>query len=183
MYRIDNKTTQTRAPQLPHTSRKTNPRVSASTRVAHKTNVSRPHLRRNQMTDKVVPNNIHVKAKKTKVEDHPRNSSISNKTKFVTACNDSFKSKTSNVNAVCAAYGKCLIDSNHFACVTKILHDVNARIEKPNVVPISTRKPKSQAKKSIATPHKKTVASETTTQKSKGYYRMLHEKTSKEWKW
>nr|GFA06756.1 retrovirus-related Pol polyprotein from transposon TNT 1-94 [Tanacetum cinerariifolium] len=46
-----------------------------------------------------------------------------------------------------------------------------------NVVPISTRKPKSQAKKSVATPRKKTVASETTTQKSKSYYRMLHEKT------
>nr|GEV32332.1 retrovirus-related Pol polyprotein from transposon TNT 1-94 [Tanacetum cinerariifolium] len=50
-------------------------------RVAHKTNVSRPQLRSNQMTDKVMPNNSHVKAKKTKVEDHPRNSSISNKTK------------------------------------------------------------------------------------------------------
>nr|GEW65298.1 hypothetical protein [Tanacetum cinerariifolium] len=55
--------------------------------------------------------------------------------------------------------------------------------KKPNVVPISTRTPKSQAKKSIATPRQKTVASETTTQKSKSYYRMLHEKTSKAWKW
>ncbi|GKA90069.1 retrovirus-related pol polyprotein from transposon TNT 1-94, partial [Tanacetum coccineum] len=51
------------------------------------------------------------------------------------------------------------------------------------VVPISTRKPKSQANKSVATPHKKTVASESTTQKSKSYYRMLYEKTSKAWKW
>nr|GEW91449.1 ribonuclease H-like domain-containing protein [Tanacetum cinerariifolium] len=85
--------------QLPQTSRNTNPRVSTSTGVAHKTNVSRPQLRSNQMTDKVVPNNTHVKAKKTEVQDHPRNSSISSKTKFVTACNDSLKSKTSNVNA------------------------------------------------------------------------------------
>nr|GEU46222.1 retrotransposon protein, putative, unclassified [Tanacetum cinerariifolium] len=91
--------------------------------------------------------------------------------------------KTSNVNVVCATYGKCLIDSNHFACVTKLLHDVNVRTKKPNVVPIITRKPKSQTKKSIATPRKKTVASETTTYKSKSYYRMLHEKTSKAWKW
>nr|GEU34893.1 hypothetical protein [Tanacetum cinerariifolium] len=83
MYRIDNKTTQTRAPQLPQTSRNTNPRLSTSTGVAYKTNASRPQLRSNQMTDKVVPNNSYVKAKKTKVEDHPRNSSISNKTKSI----------------------------------------------------------------------------------------------------
>nr|GEW33038.1 hypothetical protein [Tanacetum cinerariifolium] len=36
-------------------------------------------------------------------------------------------------------------DSNHFACVTKILNDVNARTKKPNVVPISTSKPKEVA--------------------------------------
>nr|GEW89246.1 putative retrotransposon protein [Tanacetum cinerariifolium] len=85
MYQINNRTTKTRAPQLPQTSRNTNPRVSTSTGVTHKTNVSRPQLRSNQMTHKVVPNNSHVKAKKTEVEDHPRNSSISNKTKSVTA--------------------------------------------------------------------------------------------------
>nr|GEW75497.1 integrase, catalytic region, zinc finger, CCHC-type, peptidase aspartic, catalytic [Tanacetum cinerariifolium] len=113
----------------------------------------RPQLRSNQLTDKVVPNNSHVKAKKTKVEDHHRISSISDKTKSVTACNDSLKSRTLNVNAVCATCGKCLIDSNHFACVTKLLLDVNTRTKKPNVAPISTRKPISQAKKSIATPH------------------------------
>nr|GEV61166.1 retrovirus-related Pol polyprotein from transposon TNT 1-94 [Tanacetum cinerariifolium] len=151
--------------------------------VTHKTNVSRPQLRRNQMTDKVVPNNSHVKAKKTEVEDHPMNYSISNKTKSVTTFNDILKSRTSNVNAVCATCGKCLIDSNHFACITKLLNDVNARTKKPNVVPISIRKPKSQAKKSVATPHKKTITSETTTQKSKSYYRMFHKKISKSWKW
>ncbi|GKA59129.1 retrovirus-related pol polyprotein from transposon TNT 1-94 [Tanacetum coccineum] len=51
------------------------------------------------------------------------------------------------------------------------------------VVPISTRKPKSQVDKSVATPPKKTVASESTIQKSKSYYKMLYEKTSKAWKW
>ncbi|GKE13622.1 retrovirus-related pol polyprotein from transposon TNT 1-94 [Tanacetum coccineum] len=96
-----------------------------------------------------MPNKSQMKDKKTKVEYHPR---ISNKTKSVTACNDSLKSKTSNDNVVCATCGKCLVDSDHFACVTKILNDVNARIKKPNVVPVSTRKPKSQANKSIATP-------------------------------
>ncbi|GJV40049.1 hypothetical protein Tco_1418489 [Tanacetum coccineum] len=105
------------------------------------------------MKDKVVPNNSQVKDKKTEVEDHPRISSISNKIKSVTACNDSLKSRTSNVNAVC---GK---------------------------LPISTRKPKSQSNKSVATPPKKTVASESTIQKSKSYYRMLYEKTSKASKW
>nr|GEV82029.1 hypothetical protein [Tanacetum cinerariifolium] len=34
------------------------------------------------------------------------------------------------------------VDSDHFACVTKMLNVVNARTKKPNIVPISTRKPK-----------------------------------------
>nr|GEU35308.1 integrase, catalytic region, zinc finger, CCHC-type, peptidase aspartic, catalytic [Tanacetum cinerariifolium] len=149
--------------------------------VTHRTNVSRPQLRSTQMKNKVVPNNSQVKDKKTGVEDHHRISSIS--TKPVTACNDSLKSKTSNANAICASCGKCLADSDHFACVTKILNDVNAKTTKPNVVPVSTKKPKSQANKIFATPPKKTVASESTIQKSKSYYMMLYEKTSKAWKW
>ncbi|GJU64178.1 hypothetical protein Tco_1246013 [Tanacetum coccineum] len=72
MYRIDSRTTQTKAPQLPQTSRNTNPCVSTSTGVIHKTNVSRLQLRSTQMKDKVVPNNCQVKNKKTEVEDHPR---------------------------------------------------------------------------------------------------------------
>nr|GEU73438.1 uncharacterized mitochondrial protein AtMg00810-like [Tanacetum cinerariifolium] len=74
-------------------------------------------------------------------------------------------------------------DSNHFACVTKMLNDVHARTKKPTVVPISTRKPKSQANKSVATHHKKQVASKSTKQKPHSYFRMLYEKTSKTWKW
>ncbi|GKF16888.1 hypothetical protein Tco_0061806 [Tanacetum coccineum] len=42
MYRIDTRTTQTRASQLPQTSRNTNPYVSTSIRVIQRTNVSRP---------------------------------------------------------------------------------------------------------------------------------------------
>nr|GEW83150.1 hypothetical protein [Tanacetum cinerariifolium] len=183
MCQIDSSTTQTRAPQLPQTFRNTNPSVSTSTGVIHKTNVSRPWLRSNQMQDKVVSNNSQVKDKKTEVEDHHRISSISNKTKSVTACNDSLKSRNSNDNVVCAICGKYLIDSDHFACVTKMLNDVNARTKKPNVVPISTRKPKSQEKKYVATPRKKTVASNSTPQKSKSYFRMLYEITRKKWKW
>nr|GEW61208.1 integrase, catalytic region, zinc finger, CCHC-type, peptidase aspartic, catalytic [Tanacetum cinerariifolium] len=72
---------------------------------------------------------------------------------------------------------------DHFACVTKMLNDVNARTKKPKVVPISTRKPKSQEKKYVATPRKKTIASNSTPQKSKSYFRMLYEITRKKWKW
>ncbi|GJT37857.1 gag-pol polyprotein [Tanacetum coccineum] len=125
----------------------------------------------------VVPNNSQVKFKKTEVEDHHRISSISNKTKSVTACNDSLESRTSNVIVVCATCGKCVFNLNHDACVSEFIHDVNARIKKPKVVPISTRNPKSQTNKSVATPTKNTIASESTIQKSKSYYRMLYKKT------
>nr|GEX61818.1 hypothetical protein [Tanacetum cinerariifolium] len=81
--------------------------------------------------------------------------SVSNKMKTVTACKDNSNSRTLNSNAVCATCNKCLVDSNHFACVTKMLNDVLAGTKKPTVVPISARKPKSQANKSVATPHKK----------------------------
>ncbi|GJY06467.1 retrovirus-related pol polyprotein from transposon TNT 1-94 [Tanacetum coccineum] len=54
MYRIASSTTQTRAPQLNQTFRNTNPCASTSTGVAHKTNVSRPQPRSNQMKDKIV---------------------------------------------------------------------------------------------------------------------------------
>ncbi|GKA21642.1 hypothetical protein Tco_0701631 [Tanacetum coccineum] len=47
MYRIDTTTTQTRAPQLAQTSRNTNPRVSTSTGVNHRTIVSRSQLKSN----------------------------------------------------------------------------------------------------------------------------------------
>nr|GFB41309.1 integrase, catalytic region, zinc finger, CCHC-type, peptidase aspartic, catalytic [Tanacetum cinerariifolium] len=182
MYRIDNMSTQTRAPQLPQTVRNTNPYVSTSIGVNHKNNVSRPQHRSNQLKDKVVPNNSQVKLKKTQVEVHHMIPSASNKMKSVTACKDTLNSKTLNANAVCATCNKCLVDFNHFACVIKMLNDVNTRTKKPNVVPISTRKPKIQANKSVATPHKNKVASKSTNRKPQSYYRMLYEKTSKTWK-
>ncbi|GJW25966.1 hypothetical protein Tco_0039777 [Tanacetum coccineum] len=130
MYRIASSTTQTRAPQLNQTSRNTNPRVSTSTGVAHKTNVSRPQPRSNQMKDKVVPNTSHVKFKKTEVEEHPRISSISNQTKSVTACNDSLNSRTSNVIAVCATCGKCVFNLNHEYCE---IQDLKAQLQDKNI--------------------------------------------------
>nr|GEX81510.1 hypothetical protein [Tanacetum cinerariifolium] len=134
MYRIDNRTLHTRAPQLPQTVRNTNPRVSTSTGVIHKPNVSRPQLKSNQLRDKVLPNNSKVEVKKTQVEVHPRIPSVSNKIKSVTACKDSLNSRILNANAVCATCNKCLIDSNHFSCVTKMLNDVHARTKKPTVI-------------------------------------------------
>ncbi|GJR61066.1 hypothetical protein Tco_1503228 [Tanacetum coccineum] len=180
MYRIATTTTQNREPQLPHASRNTNPHVSKSTGVNHYTSVSRPQLKSYQVKDKVVPNNSQVKFNHKEVEEHHRISSISRKTKSVTVCNDSLKSRTLNVNAVCAECGKCVFNSNHDACVSRYLNDVNARTKKPKVVPISASKPKRKANKSVATPHKKTVASDTTIQKSKSYYKELYENINQE---
>ncbi|GJZ00779.1 hypothetical protein Tco_0518208, partial [Tanacetum coccineum] len=120
---------------------------------------------------------------KKEVEDHHRISSISKNTKSVTLCNDSSNSRTSNVNAVCAECGKCVFNSNHDACVSRYLKDVNARTKKPKIVPISASKPKRKVNKSVATPHKKTVAPDTTIQKSKSYYKKLYENTNQDWKW
>nr|GEY80776.1 integrase, catalytic region, zinc finger, CCHC-type, peptidase aspartic, catalytic [Tanacetum cinerariifolium] len=125
--------------------------------VNHKPNVSRPQHKSNQLKDKVVPNNSQVKLKKNQVEVHLRIPSISNKMKSITACNDSLNSRTLNANAVCATCKKCLVDSNHFPCVTKMLNDMNARTKKPNIMPISTGKPKGHTNKSVATPHKKKI--------------------------
>ncbi|GKF77972.1 hypothetical protein Tco_0230442, partial [Tanacetum coccineum] len=172
MYRIASTTTQTRTPQSPLASRNTNPHMSKSSGVIHTTSVSRPQLKSYQ-----------VKFTKKEVEDHHRISSISKKTKSVTACNDSSNSRTSNVNAVCAECGKCVFNSNHDACVSKYLKDVTARTKKPKEVPISASKPKRKANKSVATPNKKTVASDTTIQKSKSYYKKLYKNTNQEWRW
>nr|GEV42885.1 integrase, catalytic region, zinc finger, CCHC-type, peptidase aspartic, catalytic [Tanacetum cinerariifolium] len=79
MYRLDTRPTQTRALQLPQTSRNSNPRIFTSIGVIHVTSVSRPQLRSTHMKDNGVQNNSQVKLKKTKVEDHHRNSNFSNK--------------------------------------------------------------------------------------------------------
>ncbi|GJQ89537.1 retrovirus-related pol polyprotein from transposon TNT 1-94 [Tanacetum coccineum] len=72
MYQIDTKTTQTRSPQLPQTSRNSIPRVSTSIGVIHRTSVSRPQLKSTQMKEKVMHNNSQVKFQKTEVDDHYR---------------------------------------------------------------------------------------------------------------
>ncbi|GKC92935.1 hypothetical protein Tco_1158377, partial [Tanacetum coccineum] len=119
MFRIASTTTQTRKQQ------------SKSSGVIHTTSVSRPQLKSYQVKDKVVPNISQVKFTKKEVEDHHRISSISKKTKSVTACNDSLNLRTSNVNVVCADCGKCVFNSDHDACVSRYLKDMNARTKKP----------------------------------------------------
>nr|GEW38730.1 retrovirus-related Pol polyprotein from transposon TNT 1-94 [Tanacetum cinerariifolium] len=126
------------AQTLPQTAKKaiSNTNVLKPGIVNHNTNVSKPRIKSNQSKDKVLPNNSQVKAKKTQVEVYPRIPSVSNKMKSVTACKDSLNSRTLNSNVVCATCNKCLVDSNHFACVTKMLNGVHARTKKPIVVPI-----------------------------------------------
>ncbi|GJS64892.1 retrovirus-related pol polyprotein from transposon TNT 1-94 [Tanacetum coccineum] len=93
------------------------------------------------------------------------------------------KTKTSNAKAVCATCGKCVFKSDHGACVSKFLNDVNARSKKPQVVPIKPRKPIRKANQYVATPPMKTVASDSTIRKTMSYYRMLYEKMSRAWTW
>ncbi|GKC47408.1 retrovirus-related pol polyprotein from transposon TNT 1-94 [Tanacetum coccineum] len=71
MYKVHTKPNQTRTPQLPQDIRKTNKRVSFSTRVIPTTSVSIPQLKSNQLEDRVMPNNS--QGKKQEVEDHHRN--------------------------------------------------------------------------------------------------------------
>ncbi|GJU32191.1 hypothetical protein Tco_1175780 [Tanacetum coccineum] len=130
------------------------------------------------MKEKVVPNNSPVMLKKKEVECHYRISSFSNKIKFLTACNDSLKSNTLNAKVVYVTCDKCVFNFNYDACVSKFIINVNARTKKPKLVPISTRKPTKNANQFVATPHKKSVASETNIQKSKSHFRMLYEKTN-----
>ncbi|GJR04600.1 putative ribonuclease H-like domain-containing protein [Tanacetum coccineum] len=77
-------------------------------------------------------------------------------------------------------------DHHRIFSISKKTKSVTAcmdKTKKPNVVPISASKPKRKENKSVATPHKKTVASDTTIQKSKSYYKELYENTNQEWKW
>ncbi|GJU05123.1 retrovirus-related pol polyprotein from transposon TNT 1-94 [Tanacetum coccineum] len=98
MYKMHTKPSQTRTPQLPQDSRKTNKRMFFSTRVIHTTSVSRPRLKSNQLEDSVMPNNS--QGKKQQVEDHRRNPKFSKNKTSVTVCDDSLNVKTSNVNFV-----------------------------------------------------------------------------------
>ncbi|GKA14747.1 retrovirus-related pol polyprotein from transposon TNT 1-94 [Tanacetum coccineum] len=139
------------------------------------TSVSRPQLNR------VMHNNS--EGKKQQVEDHRRNFKFSNNKTSVTMCNDSLNAKTSNVNFVYVTCGKCVLNDNHDMCVLHYINDVNSRTKMPMVVPISTREPKRTVNQYVATPLKRTVASESTNQKPRIKIRKQYEQISKTCKW
>ncbi|GJR35679.1 hypothetical protein Tco_1211363 [Tanacetum coccineum] len=145
------------------------------------TSVSRPQLKSIQLEDRVMQNNSQVKIKE--VKDHRRNFKFSNNKKTITACNDTLNAKTSNVNFVCVTCGKCVLNDNHDLCVLNYIHGVNSRTKKPIVVPISTREPKRIMNQSVATPHRRTVALESTIQRPRSTFRRLYEHVSKTCSW
>nr|GEU91916.1 integrase, catalytic region, zinc finger, CCHC-type, peptidase aspartic, catalytic [Tanacetum cinerariifolium] len=104
------------------------------------TSNSRPQLKSTQMKDRVMLNNS--QGKKQELEDHHRNVNFSKNKTFVTACNDSLNTKTSNDNFVCVTCGKCVLNDNHDRCVLHYLYGVNSRTKMPIAMPISTREPK-----------------------------------------
>nr|GEY85202.1 hypothetical protein [Tanacetum cinerariifolium] len=83
MYKLHTEPNQTRTTQLPLDSRKTDKRLSFSTRVIPHTSVSRPYLKSNRMEYKVLLNNS--QGKKQEVEDHRRNAKFSKNKTSVTA--------------------------------------------------------------------------------------------------
>nr|GFA29536.1 hypothetical protein [Tanacetum cinerariifolium] len=181
MYKLHTEPTQTRTSQLPNDFRKTNKRVSFSTGVIPPTRVSTPKLKSNQMEDRVMLNNS--QGKKQEVEDHRRNVKFSKNKTSVTACNDSLKAKTSNLNFICATCGKCVLNVKHDMCVLYSFNDTNSRTKMPIVVPISTREPKCTINQSVAKPLRKIVASESTNQKPRHTTRKLYENVSKTSSW
>nr|GEV72800.1 copia protein [Tanacetum cinerariifolium] len=180
MYKLHTEPTQTRTSQLPQDFRKTNKRVSFSTGVIPTTSVSRPQLKSNRIKDRVLRNNS--QGKKQDVEDHHRSVKFSKNKMSVTACNDSLKAKTLNVNFVCATCGKCMLKEKHDMCVLKSVNGVNSRTKMPIVVPVSTRDPKRTVKQSANKPLKKIVASESN-QKPRNITRKLYERVSKACSW
>ncbi|GJX12110.1 retrovirus-related pol polyprotein from transposon TNT 1-94 [Tanacetum coccineum] len=181
MYKVHKEPNQTRTPQFPQDIRKTNTRVSFSTRVIPTTSVSRPQLKSNRMGDRVMPNNS--QGKKQEVEDHHKNFKFSNNKTSVTACNDSLNATTSNVNFVCVTCGKCVLNENHDICVLHYIIGINSRTRQPIAVPISTRKPKQIVNQSVSTYHKKTVSTDSTIKKPRNIIRKIYEQVSKTCSW
>nr|GEY93822.1 hypothetical protein [Tanacetum cinerariifolium] len=144
--------------------------------VIHTTSVSRPQLKSNPIGDRVMRNNS--QGKKQDVEDQRRSVKFSNNKTSVTACNDSLKAKTLNVNFVCATCGKCVLNEKHDMYVLKSVNGVHSMTKMPIAMPVSTRDPKCTVKQSVAKHLKKTVASESN-HKPRNITRKLYERVSK----
>nr|GEZ06429.1 hypothetical protein [Tanacetum cinerariifolium] len=125
------------------------------------------------MEDRVMLNNS--QGKKQEVEDHRRNVKFSKNKTTVIACNDSLNAKTSNVNFVCVTCGKCVLNAKHDMCVLHSYNGVKSRTKMPMAVPISSKEPKRIINQSVAKPLRRTVASESTNQKSRHTTRKLYE--------
>nr|GEV66379.1 integrase, catalytic region, zinc finger, CCHC-type, peptidase aspartic, catalytic [Tanacetum cinerariifolium] len=180
MYKLHTELTQTRKSQLSQDSRKTNKCVSFSTGVIPTTSASRPQLKSNSIGDRVMPNNS--QGKKQDVEDNHRNVKFFKNKTSVTACNDSLKAKTLNVNCVCATCGKCVLNEKHDMYVLKSVNSVNSRTKMPIAVPVSTREPKCTVKQSDMKPIRKIVDSESN-QKPRNITRKLYEHVRKACIW
>nr|GFC09988.1 hypothetical protein [Tanacetum cinerariifolium] len=137
MYKIHTDHTQTRTSKLPPDSRKTNKRVTFSTRVISSTSVSRPQLKSNPMENRVLRNNS--RGKTQEVEDHRRNVKLPKNKTSVIACNDSLNAKTLNVKSV-SMYDKCVL---HDMCV---LTSVTKPIKR-TVASESNKKPRNSTRK------------------------------------
>ncbi|GKB33136.1 retrovirus-related pol polyprotein from transposon TNT 1-94 [Tanacetum coccineum] len=181
MYKVHTKHNQTKTPHLLQDIRKNNKCMSFSTGVISTTSISRPHLKSNRLEDRVMHNNS--EGKKQEVEDHRRNFKFSNNKTSVTACNDNLNSKNSNVNFICVTCGKCVLNDNHDMHVLHYINGVNSRTKQPIAVPISTREPKQTMIQSVATPLKRTVATESTVKKPRQILRKLYEYVSKTCSW
>nr|GFC63725.1 hypothetical protein [Tanacetum cinerariifolium] len=176
MYKLHTEITQTRTSQFPQDSRITNKRVSFFTGIIPTTSVSRPQLKSNPMGDRVMRNNS--QGKKQDVEDHHRIVRFSKNKTSVTACNDSLKAKTLNVNFVYATCGKYVLNEKHDMCVLKSVNGVHSRTKMPIAMPVSTREPKRTVKQSDDKPLKKTVALESN-KKPRNITRKIYERVSK----
>nr|GEZ95381.1 hypothetical protein [Tanacetum cinerariifolium] len=97
--------------------------------------------------------------------------------------NDNLNARTSNVNFVYVTCGKCVLNENHDMCVLHYINGVNSRTKMPMSVPISTREHKRTVNQSVATPFKRTVASESTNKKPRHTTRKLYEHVSKTCSW
>nr|GEV40153.1 retrovirus-related Pol polyprotein from transposon TNT 1-94 [Tanacetum cinerariifolium] len=141
MYKLHTDYKQTRTSQLPQDSRKTNKRVSFSTRVIPTTSVSRPQLKSNPEGDRVLHNNS--RGKKQEVEDQRRSVKFSKNKTSVTVCNDSLNANTLNVKSVFAMCDKCVLHDKHYMCV---LNSVAKPIKK-TVASESNQKPRNFTRK------------------------------------
>ncbi|GJU83784.1 retrovirus-related pol polyprotein from transposon TNT 1-94 [Tanacetum coccineum] len=91
--------------------------------------------------------------------------------------------KTTAVNFVCVTCEKCVLNDNHDLCVLHYINGVNSKTRQLIVVPISTREPKQTVNQSVATSHKKRVATDSTVKNPRNIIRKIYEQVSKTCSW